>query len=362
MLGGGQLARMLALAGAPLGMRFVQLAPPGEHAGEGLVETIQAPFEDERALRELASRSDVITFESENVPVQVVRTLGALARVEPSAEALAAASDRWAEKALFDRLGIPTAAWRRAASDAELEEAIAQVGLPIVLKTRRFGYDGRGQLVCRTPEDAAGAWSRLGGVDLLCEQWVPFDRELSIIVVRGRDGDLRWYPLAQNRHEQGILRASWAPAPDVPDGMAARARDYSDRIVREFGYVGVLALEMFQHGDVLLANEMAPRVHNTGHWTIEGARTSQFENHLRAIAGWPIGDTTPYGSWIMLNLIGSIPPMHELLAIAGTHVHVYGKQPRPGRKLGHISTLVDSPAEAEQRTRELRRLIERGPD
>lgn len=352
ILGGGQLARMLALAGAPLGIRCVQLAPQPEAAG-GLVETIAAEFDDERALEDLAARADVITYESENVPVNTVRFLERIVTVHPSSDILAVASDRREEKTCFDRLGIPTAPWAAVDAADDLRAAIDRVGLPAVLKTRRLGYDGKGQLVCRSAADVDGAWQSLGAVPLICEAWVPFRREISIIIARARNGDLRWYPPAENVHVQGILRTSYAPAPDPAGDMFDLARDYVRRIVEDFDYVGVLALELFDTGDALLANEMAPRVHNTGHWTIEGAQTSQFENHLRAILGWPLGGTAPYGDWLMVNLIGSVPPTARLLAVDGTHVHLYGKAPRPGRKLGHVTLSVTSPDHARRRVAEL---------
>jgi 5-(carboxyamino)imidazole ribonucleotide synthase len=357
ILGGGQLARMLALAGWPLGARFLQFAPEPDVAS-GITETITAAYDDEAALRTFAQRVDVVTFESENVPVDTARILAEHVPVRPGAAALAAAGDRWAEKELFTRLRIPTTRFCRIHAAADLRRALDDVGLPAVVKTRRLGYDGRGQLVCRTEEELLSAFDRLGGVPLLCEEWIEFEREVSIVGVRALNGDVRCYPLSENVHESGILRATLAPAPATDDLLTDRAESYLRDIMGALDYVGVVALEMFQRGAELLANEIAPRVHNTGHWTIEGAVTSQFENHVRAILGWPLGETRALGRSVMLNVIGDTPSHDALLGLPGTHVHVYGKQPRPGRKLGHVTVLVDSEQEGRQRLRELRRVVE----
>jgi 5-(carboxyamino)imidazole ribonucleotide synthase len=356
ILGGGQLARMTALAGWPLGARFLQFAPEPDVA-RGIVETVTAPYDDRDALRAFAGRVDVVTFESENVPVDTARFLEQFVPVRPGSRALAAAGDRWAEKDLFTRLEIPTTRYRRVEGADDLHQALEHVGLPAVAKTRRLGYDGKGQLVCRSEAELLSAFDRLGGVPLLCEQWIPFDREVSIVGVRGLDGAIRTWPMGENVHESGILRASLAPAPDTPSQLAGLASSYLGRIMETLDYVGVIALEMFQHGDSLLANEIAPRVHNTGHWTIEGAVTSQFENHVRAIVGWPLGDTTQLGHSVMLNVIGETPSHEALLAVKGAHVHVYGKEPRPGRKLGHVTALVDSEQDGRERLAELRRIV-----
>lgn len=356
ILGGGQLARMTALAGWPMGVNFLQLAPEAEVAG-GIVETVSAAFDDEAALRDFARRVDVVTFESENVPVATAEFLGRFVPVRPGPRALAAAGNRWTEKDLFSELGIPTTRYVKVATAADLETALEQVGLPAVAKMRRLGYDGRGQLVCRTAEELLSAFHRLGEVPLLVEQWIPFDREISIVGVRAVDGAVRCWAPSENVHEAGILRASLAPAPDLSPELVRTAGDYLRRIMGALEYVGVIALEMFQHGDTLLANEIAPRVHNTGHWTIEGAVTSQFENHVRAIIGWPLGSTMNLGSSVMLNVIGDTPAHADLLARDDVHVHAYGKTARPGRKLGHVTVLVDSPDEGRRRLEELRRVV-----
>jgi 5-(carboxyamino)imidazole ribonucleotide synthase len=352
ILGGGQLARMLALAGAPLGVRCVQLAPEPEVA-TGLVATISASYTDRAALRELAGQADVVTYESENIPVEAVEFLAGMITVQPPPRSLACAGDRWEEKDLFARLDIPTARFARIAGSADVGAAAAITGLPAVVKTRRLGYDGRGQMVCRSEEDLLTAWQRFGGVPLLCEELIEFRREISVVAVRGRDGAVRCYPPSENVHEHGMLRSTIAPAPGMADEVAATAGTCVTRIMETLDHVGVLALEMFDHGQALLANEIAPRVHNTGHWTIEGAETSQFENHLRAILGWPLGSTHPRSHAVMLNLIGETPALPQLLAVPGAHVHLYAKQPRAGRKLGHVTALAHSEDEARRRLREL---------
>jgi 5-(carboxyamino)imidazole ribonucleotide synthase len=359
ILGGGQLARMTALAGWPLGVRFLQYAPEHDVAG-GIVETITAPWDDRDALREFARRADVVTYESENVPLDTVRFLAGILPVRPGADSLAAAGDRWAEKELFTRLRIPTTRFATVAAETDMEEAFRQVGVPAVAKTRRLGYDGRGQRVCRTREEFMDAFRALGGVPLLCEEWIPFQREVSAVAVRGRDGEFRCYPVGENVHTSGILRACLVPAPALGPELAEAAAGYLRSIMEALDHVGVMALEMFQLGDTLLANEMAPRVHNTGHWTIEGALTSQFENHVRAVLGWPLGATDNVSHAAMLNIIGDTPSHEELLAVSGAHVHAYGKQPRPGRKLGHVTVLAASAEQARSRLDRLRQIVE-GP-
>jgi 5-(carboxyamino)imidazole ribonucleotide synthase len=344
VLGGGQLGRMLALAGAPLGLRFRFLDPSPAAPARHLGDFVDGAYEDPEALRRFVQGLDLVTYEFENVPVETARFLGQRVPVFPPPAALEAAQDRLAEKTLFRRLGIPTPAFVPVGSKAELKDAVADVGVPAVLKTRRFGYDGKGQVVLRHAEDADRAWDSLGGVPLILESFVPFDREVSVLAVRGRDGQTALYPLVENRHAGGILRLSQAPAPLLKPTLQAQAEQLAGSILDELGYVGVLAVELFEHDGRLLANEIAPRVHNSGHWTIEGAATSQFANHLRAVLGWPLGDTAVVGHAAMVNLIGSVPLAEAVLRLPGTHLHLYGKAPRPGRKLGHITvTAADRP-------------------
>jgi 5-(carboxyamino)imidazole ribonucleotide synthase len=347
---------MLALAGYPLGHGFVFLDPAPE-ALDRLGGHIVAPPDDERALAELAGRVDVVTYEFENVPVAAARTLAARVPVFPSPEALAVSQDRFAEKTLFARLGIPTAPFADVDSRPALESALERIGLPAVLKTRRLGYDGKGQAVLREPGDVDAAWSALAGAPCIVEGFVRFTRELSCLLVRGRDGAASCYPLVENHHEGGILRRSLAPAPRCADALHAEATALARRLADHLDYVGVLALELFETGDGLLANEMAPRVHNSGHWTIEGAETSQFENHVRAITGSPIGSTAAIGHSAMLNLIGGWPEPSAILATPGAHLHLYGKAPRPGRKVGHVTVRADDPAHLAERLATIERLI-----
>lgn len=345
IIGAGQLGRMLALAGYPLGLRFEFLDPNPQACGGQLAPLTVAPFDDQRALAELAARVDLVSFEFENVPVAALQFLAARREVYPGPAVLSTAQDRLREKTCFNELGIPTPRFQAVDSREDLAAAVAAVGLPAVLKTRRLGYDGKGQAILRQAADLDEAWRRLGGQALILEAFVPFEREFSQVAVRGRSGELAFYPLAENRHRDGILHLSRACSPDHP--LAALAADYTRRVLEHFDYVGVLAFEFFQVADGLVANEIAPRVHNSGHWTIEGAVCSQFENHLRAILGWPLGSTAPTGAAAMLNFIGELPPTAALLARPRVHFHAYGKSPAPGRKVGHATFWAPTPAELE---------------
>jgi 5-(carboxyamino)imidazole ribonucleotide synthase len=319
-IGGGQLGRMLAQAGAPLGVRMRFLDPsPDACAGE-VGELLVGAYDDPELLDRLAEGADAVTYEFENVPVAAARRVGAI----PDPRALELGQDRLVEKELFRRLGIPTARFG----------TVDDVGVPALVKSRRLGYDGKGQHVVEEPAPI--------GDDELAEEIVSFDRELSVVAVRGRDGETAFWPLAENEHRGGILAVSRAPAAGAPQ---AEAEEIATRILDELGYVGVLAVELFDVGGRLLANEFAPRVHNTAHWTIDGAATSQFENHLRAILGLALGSTEARVPSVMVNLVGTLPPLDELAALPGAHVHLYGKAPRPGRKLGHV-TLVDAGEDA----------------
>lgn len=334
IIGGGQLARMLALAGHPLGLQFVFLDPSENASAGGLGRQLRGPFDDVRLLTELAASCDVATYEFENVPAETVAFLSPKIAVHPGARPLAIARDRLHEKTLFGDLGIPTSVYRAVDNRSDLDAALAVIGLPAVLKTRTLGYDGKGQAVLRSPDDVTVAWRRLGGMPLILEDFIDFDREVSVIAVRGRNGEARFYPLAENVHRDGILARSTSRPQDV---FAPLAQDYAQRLLDALDYVGVLALELFQVGEGLLANEMAPRVHNSGHWTIECAETSQFENHLRAILGWPLGSTAAVGQAAMVNCIGSLPDREAILTTPGAHMHIYNKTARAGRKVGHIT-------------------------
>ncbi len=358
VLGGGQLGRMLALAGYPLGLSFRFLDNDAAPAGQ-VAELITGEFESEADLDRLAAGCAAVTYEFENVPVAAAQYLEGRLPVFPPSRALAVAQDRLNEKSLFARLGIATPDFFNVTSREELTLAVAAAGLPSVLKTRRMGYDGKGQAVLRSPDDVAAAWEALGAGDspLILESFVRFDRELSILSARSLTGDIAFYPLVQNEHAGGILRVSIAPAPALSPGLQEQAETIARAVLEELGYVGLLAIELFQVGDRLLANEMAPRVHNSGHWTIEGAATSQFENHLRAVLGLPLGSTRAVGCSAMLNLIGSAPPLPELLAIPDCHIHLYGKSPRRGRKLGHITLCNADTEELRSGFEALRRVV-----
>ena len=339
ILGGGQLARMLALAGQPLGMETVFLDPAEDACAASAARQIHGAYDAGERVRELASGAAAVTYDLEAVPEATIDLLSSLSAVHPNPDALATTRDRLREKTLFREQGIPTAPFASVDSQQDLEAAVADIGLPAVLKTRTFGYDGKGQKVLREEADLAGACSELGNGPLLLEGMVDFQREVSIIAVRGRDGTTACYPLAENHHRDGILRVS-VSRPGDP--FQAQAEDCIGALLQALDYVGVLALELFQAGDTLLANEMAPRVHNSGHWTIEGAETSQFENHLRAITGLPLGSTDPVGFAGMVNFIGDMPDTAAVLAQPHAHLHDYAKAPRPGRKLGHATVRAES--------------------
>jgi 5-(carboxyamino)imidazole ribonucleotide synthase len=332
---------MLALAGDPLGIRCRFLDPAPEAPAGRVGELVVGGYEDRAALDRLADGLALVTYEFENVPVASARHLADRVPVWPPPRALEVSQDRVVEKQFLESAGVPVVPWRPVGSRAELDRALAELGCPAVLKTRRLGYDGKGQRVIGDPAEGEGAWARLGDAPLILEGFVRFDRELSILAVRDQDGATACYPLVENLHAGGILRRSLAPAPAVSSALQTEAEGHARRVLATLGYVGVLAIELFQVGDRLLANEMAPRVHNSGHWTIEGAETSQFENHLRAVAGLPLGGTAPRGVSAMLNLIGTLPDPAAILAVPGAHLHLYGKAPRAGRKLGHVTLRAD---------------------
>ncbi len=340
VLGAGQLGRMLALAGYPLGLRFAFLDEDAEAPAGHLGELTVAAWDDLAALDAFAGAVDLVTYEFENVPVAAAERLAAHVPVFPPPRALAVAQDRLNEKSLFTELDIGTAPFAAVDTRDDLDRAVAAIGLPSVLKTRTQGYDGKGQCVLRRRDELDPAFDAIGGRPLLLEGFVPFTRELSILAVRSRTGETAYWPLVENVHREGILRLSIAPAGGAGGTLADEAEAIAAKTLNALDYVGVLAIEMFQHEGRLLANEMAPRVHNSGHWTIEGAKTSQFENHLRAVLGLPLGATGAVGVSAMVNLIGQTPDPAAVLGIEGAHLHLYGKPARPGRKLGHV-TLVE---------------------
>lgn len=340
ILGGGQLARMLALAAAPLGVQ-VRVVDSAADACAGQVAPLRvADWTDYAALEAFAAEVDVVTFDFENVPAETARWLAERTRVFPNPRALAVAQDRLAEKTLFRECGLPTPQFMAVDSRDDLDRALRAIGAPAILKTRRLGYDGKGQFRLLQATDADAAWAALGAQaaahGLILEAFVPFERELSVIAVRGRDGEFRSWPLTRNWHVDGVLSLSLAPAPDI-DALQPRATALARTLAERLDYVGVFALELFVKDGELLGNEMAPRVHNSGHWTIEGAHSSQFENHVRAVLGLPLGDTGARGLSVMFNWIGELPDPAPVLQAVDGHWHDYGKQARPGRKVGHAT-------------------------
>ncbi|MEO5624419.1 MAG: 5-(carboxyamino)imidazole ribonucleotide synthase [Dokdonella sp.] len=341
ILGGGQLARMLALAGAPLGLRFLVVDSAEDACAGQVAPLLRADWRDFAALADFARRIDVATFDFENVPADTAHWLTQHTKVFPNPHALALSQDRLAEKNLFREIGLDTPAFAVVDSAADLAQAIERIGAPAILKTRRLGYDGKGQYRLKSPADVDAAWAALGGAPSILEAFVPFERELSVIGVRSRDGEFRTYPLTQNWHVDGILSASLAPAPDS-DALAPIAFAHARRIAERLDYVGTFALELFVRDGALLGNEMAPRVHNSGHWTIEGAPSSQFENHVRAVIGLPLGDTRALGINVMLNWVGELPAANPVFAEARAHWHDYGKESRAGRKVGHATVCAEN--------------------
>jgi len=344
ILGGGQLARMLALSGAPLGLRFLVMDNVADACAGQFAPMVVGDYRDDAALSEFASRVDVATFDFENVPAESAQWLSERVPVFPNPGALATAQDRLAEKTLFRELNIPVPPFAPIDTREQLDAALADIGTPCILKTRRLGYDGKGQFRIKSPADADAAWDALGAqaskVGLILEGFVHFQRELSVVAVRGRDGEFRAWPLTENWHVDGVLSASLAPA-RVDSALGEIAYDYARRLGEAMDYVGVFALELFCRDGELLANELAPRVHNSGHWTIEGSETSQFQNHLRAVLGLPLGDTRMVGLACMLNWIGEMPDALPMLREPGGHWHDYGKLPRAGRKVGHATLRAD---------------------
>lgn len=346
ILGAGQLGRMLALSGYPLDLDFVFLDPAEEACAAPLGDHIHAAYDDQSALAEFCAGCDLATYEFENVPAATAEFVAARVPLYPAPRALTAGQDRLGEKQMFDRQKIPVPRYMPVATREALDFAAAAVGLPAVLKTRRMGYDGKGQSVLRTVEDLDPAWARIGAQPLILEGFVAFERELSCLAVRARDGGMLFYPVVENVHRDGILRIA---TPRANDPLQAEAEAYARRVAEHLDYVGVLAFEFFVAGGRLLANEIAPRVHNSGHWTIEGAETSQFENHLRAIAGLPLGSTALRGASVMVNFIGQAPETARLTAIPGVHVHHYGKTPKPQRKVGHATVTAADDARLQAR-------------
>ena len=355
IIGAGQLGRMMALSGIPLGLGFTMYDRHADVPGAAVAPVVTGRFDDLRRLRQFASRVDVVTFDWENVPVESARAVARVVPVWPPPRALEIGQDRLAEKRLFRRLGMQVAPHAAVASQDDLVRAVDRLGAPGILKTRRLGYDGKGQVAIRRPADAADAWQRLRGQALLYERFVDFSRELSLVAVRDRAGRVACYPLAANVHAGGILAETRAPHADAALQRAAERQ--ARRLLTALRYVGVICVEYFVERGRLIANEMAPRVHNSGHWTIEGAETSQFENHVRAVAGLPLGSTRPRGHAVMVNLVGRLPDRRGLLALPGLHWHDYGKAARPGRKLGHLTLVAATRAGRDRAAARLARIV-----
>lgn len=339
ILGAGQLARMIALAGYPLGLDFIFLDPAADACANKLGEHLHGDYDNPRLLAELAERADIVTYEFENVPAEVAKYLAARTKVYPPAKALAVAQDRLVEKNFFRELGIPTPDFVPVNSLEELQAAMIGIGYPAILKSRTQGYDGKGQSVLKSATDLAEAWRALDGVPAIVEAFVPFIREVSIIAVRSPSNGQVFYPLSENYHHEGILRIAECK---TNDPMQELAETYAGKLLTALDYVGVLALELFDVDGTLVANEFAPRVHNSGHWSIEGSQTSQFENHLRAILNMPLGSTAAINHAAMVNFIGGVPSAEQILTIPNAHLHLYGKSPRKGRKVAHATALADT--------------------
>lgn len=330
-LGGGQLGMMLAEAGKTIRVESILYDETPEACGGEVTQLVVGKFTDEFALTQFSKQADIFTYEFENVPTIAVETISKTKPVFPGISALQISQDRLSEKFLFKELEIPTAEFFQIDSEIELKSAIESTGIPAVLKTRRMGYDGKGQVIIQIDDNPTEKLNELGGKNLILESFVPFEREVSQISVRNNKGNILHYPLVENVHEKGILRTSIAPAPNS-EQISIQSQKFAKNVLEKLNYVGVLTIEFFEKDGQLIANEMAPRVHNSGHWTIEGAKTSQFENHLRAITGMPLGPTDAIGNCEMINFIGEIPD-----PIPDGFVHLYGKEPRPGRKLGHVT-------------------------
>lgn len=345
ILGAGQLGRMLAQAGIPLGHTFHFYDTQPTTTVVGLGESFVGSFDDRAALKAFAQRCDVVTYEFENVPFESAEFIQTLIPIFPPPRALAVSQDRLREKQFLQDLGVAVPRFRGVTSEQELGDACGALGLPCIAKTRRFGYDGKGQARIESEEDIQTAWRSLHGVPLIVEGFVPFSRELSVIATRDKGGEICVYPLSCNTHIDGILHRSELPAPDISQNLKATAQALITRVMTELDYVGTLAIELFEVRGEILANEMAPRVHNSGHATIDCVRSSQFENHIRAITGMPLGCAEPQSRAVMFNIIGSVPSLEAVADLPNARINLYGKEPRPGRKLGHITLLNPSKAE-----------------
>ena len=355
IIGGGQLAKMMVLAGYPMGQEFIVLDPASDAAAGRVAQQLVGHYDDPALLQKLSEQADVVTFDFENVPAAAIEELAKKVAVYPSAEVLATSQDRCQEKKLFQQLNIHTAPFACIDNLEQLKSAANEIGLPAILKIRRLGYDGKGQQRITQFDELENAWQAIDQQPAILESFIKFEREVSIIAVRSRDGELAFYPLVHNVHREGILHLSKAPYQDTQ--LQKQAEMLVTPILEHFNYVGVLALEFFVKDGELLANEMAPRVHNTGHWTIEGAGVSQFENHLRAICGLPLGATDIHSHAAMINFISELPPAEKILAISDCHFHDYGKKPRPGRKVGHATLRASTEDRLQEKIEAITKLL-----
>lgn len=354
VLGGGQLGRMMALAGYPLNLSFSFFDRAEDCPSAALGPRFGDDTYSTESLQAFIDSADVFTYEFENIPTAWVDMIAAQKPVFPGVKSLAVSQNRLNEKQLFSALNIPSARYYTIRCANDLTAAVAAIGLPLVVKTVTEGYDGKGQFLLREAEQIEQCWQLLGSlVPLIAEEFVQFRRELSIIAVRGQDGQTQFYPLAENHHHRGILSHSIVPAPHLDENTQLTAERYISSILQSLDHVGVLTLELFETRHGLVANETAPRVHNSGHWSIEGAHCSQFENHVRAVAGLPLGCTRAEKPSAMLNIIGEYPSSAQVLGITEAHLHLYGKTERPDRKIGHITVLADSYAELNGRIKKL---------
>jgi 5-(carboxyamino)imidazole ribonucleotide synthase len=349
---------MLALAGYPLGLEFRFFDSNQISPARGLGEFVNAPFSDRTALRAFATGVDLVTTEFENIDTEAVSVVSSAVPFYPGAKAVGTSQDRLLEKDFFNGLGIATAPYRQIDAQEDLDAAVHALGLPLVLKTRRLGYDGKGQVILRRAEDAATALAQLGGRDLIAEGFVTFKRELSVIAVRSVRGETAFYPLNVNTHINGILSRTVVSPELITPATQKAAEDLAAKALQALDYVGVLVIELFETDKGLIVNEMAPRVHNSGHWSIEGSHCGQFQNHLRAVCNLPLGRTTTFGHCGMLNILHVRPDMEKLLSLPGAKLHWYAKEPRPGRKLGHVTFVEDTLAKLETRLTEAASLLQ----
>lgn len=354
VVGGGQLGRMLAQAALPLGIKTQFLDPSDQACAKDAGELICAAYDSPEGIKQLLQGCDAVTFEFENVPPTAVATLAQSKPAFPPASALQTARDRWVEKSLFQRLDIATPRFAKIDSQADLDQAVADLGCPAVLKTRTLGYDGKGQKVLRQSSDAQQAFSELGSVPLIMERFIDFDYEISCIGVRDQQGQCVFYPIIKNEHRQGILYRS---QPIDNAELQVQAERMVQSMLIELDYVGTMAFEFFVKDNQLMANEIAPRVHNSGHWSIEGSACSQFENHVRAVTGLPLGCCELRGEVVMYNVIGRRPDVHQLLAIPAVHWHDYGKAERKGRKIAHITVTAQNEQQLAERCQQVEALL-----